>query len=867
MKTKLLLAAAACFLFYCFASAQTQLSPTQWENAKQNGTLNGKEKAAPSTGNAQPFVEYRLAPNIPVHPASNTCQCWQTRDSSWDIVPVNGGTPPEYRNDDGSTNLIPLPFTFCLYGTTWTDCYINNNGNISFGSPYGTFTATGFPNPTFIMVAPFWSDVDTRGGAGLPHYKITSTYMVVQWDSVGYYGVHIDKLNTFQVIITNGSDPIVPGGNVSFCYKDMQWTTGDASSGVGGFGGSDAIVGANSGDGINYIQFGAFNQPGPVYNGPAGPNSGIDWLDNQTFLFDACTSTNNVPPTASGITICDTLHLCEGDSLPLNVTFFSPEVAQTTVITVDTTGTTGYVIVSNTPGNTASLVSYFVGTASNSGYNTIIITATDNGAPPGITNIPIVIEVSTPPVTTITPDTTICNGPVTLIATGGGTYDWLPITGLSCNTCANPVATPTITTTYTVTIDNGCPVNRTVTVYAPPVITITPDTTICSGTSKQLNVSGGTSYTWLPTSSLNNPNIANPIATPTVTTSYTVTVVNGNFASCTRTATITITVVPSPTAVASNDTTICVGTPANLISSGGSTYSWSPTTNLNNPNISNQIATPPTTTTYIVTVSNGNCTDNETVIVTVQSATATAGPDTTVCLGQPAHLNASGGISYSWSPTTGLNNPNIANPIATPSVTTTYTCTVTNALGCTDTDIATVTVAPLPTSLFSSVPTTNLPDSLFFFTDQSTGGVVNWIWTFGDGGTSNQQNPTHSYSTAGIYRVCLVTVGSNGCVDTACTDVDVIIPPVIAPNVFTPNNDGTNDLLVFTNLEYYQNAHLEVYDRWGVKVYASDNYLNNWNGRKMGSDNECIDGTYYYILSGSTRLDPMTGFVELIRGK
>lgn len=229
-------------------------------------------------------MEYRIAPNTPVHSSSSICQCWQTRDSSWSIVPVNGGIPPEYRNDDGSSSIVSIPFTFCLYGTNWNNCYINNNGNISFGSPYGTFTASGFPNASFIMVAPFWSDVDTRGiPSGLPYYKITPTYMVVQWDSVGYYNSYFDKLNTFQVIITNGSDLIVPGGNVSFCYKDMQWTTGDASGGINGFNGSDAIVGANSGDGVNYIQFGAFNQPGGNYNGPAGPNSGIDWLDNQTF--------------------------------------------------------------------------------------------------------------------------------------------------------------------------------------------------------------------------------------------------------------------------------------------------------------------------------------------------------------------------------------------------------------------------------------------------------------------------------------------------------------------------------------------------------------------------------------------------------
>lgn len=870
MKSKHLLSLCAGILFFSYAFAQQSLNSTQWENAKQNGSLDGKAKAAPvdSATGGTPFVEYRLAPNTPVQPATTSCQCWQTRDSTWDIVPITNGNPPEYRNDDGSTGLINLPFNFCLYGQTWTDCYINNNGNVSFGAPYGTFTATGFPNSSFVMVAPFWSDVDTRNTAGgLPHYKITSTYMIVQWDSVGYYSNHVDKLNTFQMIITDGNDPIVPGGNVSFCYKDMQWTTGDASSGVNGFGGSDAIVGANKGDGVNYVQFGAFNQPGSVYNGPNNPNSGIDWLDYQTFLFDACSNSNNIPPTVSGISICDTLRLCIGDTLPLNVTFFSPEVGQNTVITVDTTGTTGWVEISNTSGNTAALVSYFAGTASNAGFNSLTITATDDGTPAGVTIIPIVIEVVSPPVTSISPDTTVCNGPVVLQATGGGTYSWSPASGLSCSTCANPTANPTVTTTYVVSITDGCTVDETVTVYAPPVIQISPNSAICSGDTVNLIVSGGTSYNWSPAGSLSNPNIANPVASPTTTTTYTVTVMNANFASCTRTETVTITVTPTPIAVASNDTTICTGSSANLVASGGTSYSWTPAASLNNSNIANPTATPPASTTYTVTVSNGQCTDVETVTVNTQTALAIANPDTTICFGDIAFLYGSGGTSYSWAPAADLNSPNSASTVANPTSTTTYTLTVTDALGCTDTEPVTVNVSALPSAAFSFFPAVIFTDSTYAFTDLSTGGVSSWSWTFGDGGTSSLQDPTHFYSAAGTYHVCLVTVSNNGCVDSTCSDVEVLPRDIEVPNVFTPNGDAINDFLVFKNLNYYPNSHLVIYDRWGVKVYESENYQNDWNGKRMGNGGDCADGTYYYILSGPELKEEHAGFITLLRSK
>lgn len=869
MKTKLLFSVVLALLCYNFSFAQITMTPSDWENAKKNGQLDGKKPATISSIGDTIAANVRITPNFPAPaPAATSCACWQTRDSTWDIVPMVNGTPPDYRNDDFSSPSISLPFTFCLYGSTWNSCFINNNGNVSFGGAFGTFTASGFPTTGFEMVAPFWADVDTRNVlSGLPHYKITPTYMIVQWDSVGYYSAYADKVNTFQLIITDGSDPIVPGGNVSFCYKDMQWTTGDASGGVNGFNGSDAVVGANRGNSVDYIQFGAFNQPGGNYNGPQGANSGIDWLDYQTFAFDACNANTNIPPTASGITICDTLHLCVGDTLPLNVLFFSPEAGQTTTITVSAPGVNDYTIVSNTSGNTAQLISYLAGTMLNIGYNNILITATDNGTPTGVTSIPIVIEVSIPPVTTISPDTSVCSGPVQLFATGGGTYDWVPASGLSCTTCPNPVASPAVTTTYTVGITNGCTVTRTVTVFAPPQVTVSPATNICQGASTQISASGGNSYSWSPATGLSNPNIANPIASPTVSTVYTVTVTYIGHPACAATNTVSITVTPLPIIVASNDTSICSGTPANLFATGGTTYSWSPSTGLSNPNIANPVATPASTTTYVVTASNGNCQSTEPVVITVQFALANAGPDTTICQGQSALLTATGGVSYSWTPTTGLNNPNIQNPIATPSVTTTYTCTVTNATGCTDVDIATVTISPSPISVFSVSPVIIFADSTYYFTDLSTGGVISWAWLFGDGGGSTLQNPSHLYEKAGTYRVCLITANSTGCLDTSCADVTVLPREVEAPNVFTPNGDGTNDLLIFKNLDYYPNTALQIYDRWGILVYENGNYLNDWNGKKNGNGGECVDGTYYYVLSGINLKTTLTGFVQLIRGK
>jgi Ca2+-binding RTX toxin-like protein len=154
-----------------------------------------------------------------------------------------------------------------FFGTTDTGFYINYNGNITFNSPLSTFTpfsligSTGNP-----MIAPFFADVDTRGAHGLPptpggdstganavYYDLdpqTGT-VVITWDDVGYFGSHTDKLNAFQLVIQDTG-----GGNFSFefRYENIDWTTGDASGGSGGLGGTVARAGWNSGDGSNFFE-------------------------------------------------------------------------------------------------------------------------------------------------------------------------------------------------------------------------------------------------------------------------------------------------------------------------------------------------------------------------------------------------------------------------------------------------------------------------------------------------------------------------------------------------------------------------------------------------------------------------------------
>jgi hypothetical protein len=227
------------------------------------------------------------------------------------LIPLDGSftqlTDMSAPWDDNSYGPYTLPWNFCFYGTVETAYYINNNGNVTFGGPTGTFSPSGFPTTGYQMLAPFWGDVVTgtyNGSFGTVYYKQTTNpnRVVVIWDHVGYY-VGNNLLNTFELIFTDGNDPLIGiGKNVAFSYADMQWTTGDASGGSGGFGGVPATVGVNHGDGIKYALVGRFDHAGSDYDGPGGGNDGVSYLDDKLFIFDACQETIIIP---TGVPISD----------------------------------------------------------------------------------------------------------------------------------------------------------------------------------------------------------------------------------------------------------------------------------------------------------------------------------------------------------------------------------------------------------------------------------------------------------------------------------------------------------------------------------------------------------------------------------
>lgn len=378
--------------FFCFALgslvAQNNLNPfsKEYQQLKANGQIE------------QPKQTLYAVEHPDVNPDATTVGL---------LIPLDGTfTQAMGRNDDGYTSMMTLQFDFTFYGDMISNFYINNNGNISFGSPYSTYTATGFPVNGYPMLAPFWADVDTRNSSsGLVYYRSEPNRLVVIWDHVGYYNSRADKKNTFELIVTDGMDPLIGvGNNVAFCYGDMQWTTGSASGGSNGFGGVAATVGINKGNGVNYALIGRFDHEGYDFDGAGGSNDGVSYLDDKCFFFNTGVSFNNIPPVAQGTPAVQPIVLNVGDSYELSMTFLSPEADQTTntVVTVPAGFPDfDYVV---TPGNVCSIEIDVLATLNNVGQHQVKLVATDNGVPPESTTVLLNFQIINPaPVISIDP--------------------------------------------------------------------------------------------------------------------------------------------------------------------------------------------------------------------------------------------------------------------------------------------------------------------------------------------------------------------------------------------------------------------------------------------------------------------------------
>lgn len=441
-------------------------------------------------------------------------------------------------------------------------------------------------------------------------------------------------------------------------------------------------------------------------------------------------------------------------------------------------------------GNTAS-GTQVSNTYAAAGTYTVTLTITSEGCTESTTTQ---ITINPQPTVDVGADQAICDGgSIQLTAnglTGGEQLQWNPAASIDNPAIANPTATPAATTTYTLgLIDaNGCigSDDIEITVNPLPAADAGADQTICNGDIASLSANGGVQYSWNPTVGLSDPAIANPQATPTTTTNYTVTVTDAN--GCEEIDDVTIAVNEPPLVDAGGDEAICDQQTTQLAASGAQDYSWTPATDLDNPSVSNPIFSGSTTTTFTVTGTDINgCTNTDDVeIIVFALPVADFEPPTDVCLGNPTVVvdNSMGtGLNYNWNFGDGSTSTD-ASPTNTYAAIGTYTVdlTITDANGCQANDSETAEVNPLPQ------PQMNVFDGQEFcefeeiqFINETPGNYANVLWDFGDNAflpafpntQSTEETPTFFYDNFafGPYTVSLVITDNSGCSAVAQTVV------------------------------------------------------------------------------------------------
>ena len=331
--------------------------------------------------------------------------------------------------------------------------------------------------------------------------------------------------------------------------------------------------------------------------------------------------------------------------------------------------------------------------------------------------------------------------------------------------------------------------------------------------------------------------------------------------------TVKLTVSPGPAVIAtSSPNEICIGSNVSLSATGASTYTWLPSTGVSCNTCSVTTGTPTASTTYSVVGKDSiGCTDTTNVAVKVDTMpVAVVGGTQKMCEGGYAMLSASGGSSYSWSPSATLNQDSIADPAATPGSSTTYVVTIFNG-ACSVKDSEQVIVNPNPTGVTASGATTILiGNSAPISGSGPLGDSYMWIPT-SSLSCDNCPDPVASPTTTTTYT--LFVIDSNGCKtdDTVTIHVEDICGEVFVPGAFSPDGDGHNDIL-YVRGNCIKELDFIVYDRWGNKVFESNNRNIGWDGRYNGQAMNV--GVYgYYVeatLDDGTKVQKK-GNVGLVR--
>ncbi len=457
------------------------------------------------------------------------------------------------------------------------------------------------------------------------------------------------------------------------------------------------------------------------------------------------------------------------------------------------------------------------------------------------------------------------------------TYLWAPTTGMNDPTLENPSASPDSSTWYhlVATSSWGCksPLDSVLVLVKPtPLAEAGPVQQICEGDSVVLQ--GGyyysttdsadvsqIYYSWTPAIHINDTTLAEPTVWPTQTAMYYLAV---RYNTCETYDSVLVIMSPGLGSFASVDTsTICGGDSVGLHAGGGqggALILWVPATGLNDPTSFDPLAAPSDTTTYTAFISEGGCTEEVSILLNVIPSPSAAFTNSEA-EGCPPHPMSFTDLSdttifHIWNFGDGSPVSNSAHPQHTYARPGDYVVTHTTETtgGCADAATSvTVHVRDTIVADFSSDPDAptilSFPLTAVSFYDQTI-GAAQLRWNFGDGILGDGTNPVHTYTALGQFFVTLTAWTAEGCKSEITHGPYTVVSPELSmPNVFSPNGDGINDLFLVP-YSGSQPFFLEIFDRWGVKYFATKNKLTGWDGTTAEGEALPAGVFYYHVQIG-----------------